>query len=212
MNIARNKLIKSKGVWVNTGCRARSPGLMLRLRFGEWAVRVSAFTILEAWLKSKEPLRRAAVPNRRPDSFSSRCNKQRATRGWVHLFTGKPSAQPQVPAGSPSGIFPRLPHLPGTSPWIWGALQVFAGSSQRVRHPFQILRRADRLGLAGPAQAPEPLRNPGGPRRWQRLDRPHLRHHPFPTNLTQWKYRAIYRVDDSQVGQWSSEASVNVGG
>ncbi len=33
-----------------------------------------------------------------------------------------------------------------------------------------------------------------------------------PTALTQWKYRAIYRVDDEQVGQWSAEASIAVGG
>jgi hypothetical protein len=36
--------------------------------------------------------------------------------------------------------------------------------------------------------------------------------HPFPAALTRWKYRAIYRVDDSPVGQWSSEVSINVGG
>jgi len=35
---------------------------------------------------------------------------------------------------------------------------------------------------------------------------------PFPTALTKWKYRAIYRVDDAPVGQWSAEVSVNVGG
>ena len=35
---------------------------------------------------------------------------------------------------------------------------------------------------------------------------------PFPAALTKWKYRAIYRVDDHQVGQWSAEVSVNVGG
>lgn len=35
---------------------------------------------------------------------------------------------------------------------------------------------------------------------------------PFPTTLTQWKYRAIYRVDDQQVGQWSPEVSIAVGG
>jgi hypothetical protein len=35
---------------------------------------------------------------------------------------------------------------------------------------------------------------------------------PFPAALTKWKYRAIYRVDDHQVGQWSAEASVSVGG
>ena len=35
---------------------------------------------------------------------------------------------------------------------------------------------------------------------------------PFPTALTKWKYRAIYRVDDTPVGLWSSESSVSVGG
>jgi hypothetical protein len=35
---------------------------------------------------------------------------------------------------------------------------------------------------------------------------------PFPATLTQWKYRAIYRVDDQQVGQWSAEVSIAVGG
>lgn len=35
---------------------------------------------------------------------------------------------------------------------------------------------------------------------------------PFPTALTKWKYRAIYRVDDQQVGLWSEEASVSIGG
>jgi hypothetical protein len=35
---------------------------------------------------------------------------------------------------------------------------------------------------------------------------------PFPATLTKWKYRAIYRVDDQQVGLWSAEASVSVGG
>ncbi|MBE7498550.1 MAG: hypothetical protein HS117_26730 [Verrucomicrobiaceae bacterium] len=35
---------------------------------------------------------------------------------------------------------------------------------------------------------------------------------PFPAALTKWKYRAIYRVDDHQVGLWSAEVSVNVGG
>jgi len=34
---------------------------------------------------------------------------------------------------------------------------------------------------------------------------------PLPATLTQWKYRAIYRVDDTQVGQWSAEASIPVG-
>ncbi|MCX6853503.1 MAG: hypothetical protein NTV80_01200 [Verrucomicrobia bacterium] len=35
---------------------------------------------------------------------------------------------------------------------------------------------------------------------------------PFPATLTKWKYRAIFRLDDAQVGQWSAEASVSVGG
>ena len=34
---------------------------------------------------------------------------------------------------------------------------------------------------------------------------------PHPTTLTRWKYRAIYRVDDQQVGQWSAEVNVTVG-
>ncbi len=34
----------------------------------------------------------------------------------------------------------------------------------------------------------------------------------FPANPTQWKYRAIYRVEDEQVGQWSEEVSLIVGG
>jgi hypothetical protein len=33
----------------------------------------------------------------------------------------------------------------------------------------------------------------------------------FPATPTKWKYRAIYRLDDQQVGQWSAEASVTVG-
>lgn len=35
---------------------------------------------------------------------------------------------------------------------------------------------------------------------------------PFPTAPTKWTYRAIYRVGDAQVGQWSKETSVMVGG
>ncbi len=34
---------------------------------------------------------------------------------------------------------------------------------------------------------------------------------PFPATPTKWKYRAIYRVDDQQVGQWSAEVSITVG-
>ena len=37
-------------------------------------------------------------------------------------------------------------------------------------------------------------------------------HLPPPTTLTKWTYKAIYRVGDHQVGQWSAEASVTVGG
>ncbi|MBL9153018.1 MAG: hypothetical protein JNK37_11050 [Verrucomicrobiales bacterium] len=35
---------------------------------------------------------------------------------------------------------------------------------------------------------------------------------PFPAALTTWRYRAIYRVGDAQVGVWSAEQTVNVGG
>ena len=35
---------------------------------------------------------------------------------------------------------------------------------------------------------------------------------PFPATPTKWSYKAIYRVDDHQVGQWSGEVSVVVGG
>jgi len=35
---------------------------------------------------------------------------------------------------------------------------------------------------------------------------------PHPATPTKWKYRAIYRVDDGQVGLWSAEASITVGG
>lgn len=34
---------------------------------------------------------------------------------------------------------------------------------------------------------------------------------PFPATPTKWKYRAIYRVDDTQVGVWSAEVSVTAG-
>ena len=36
--------------------------------------------------------------------------------------------------------------------------------------------------------------------------------HPFPVNKTVWTYKAIYRADDSQVGQWSQPVTVAVGG
>ncbi len=35
---------------------------------------------------------------------------------------------------------------------------------------------------------------------------------PYPAAPAKWSYRAIYRVGDSQVGQWSSPVSVTVGG
>ncbi len=35
---------------------------------------------------------------------------------------------------------------------------------------------------------------------------------PPPATLTQWKYSAMYRVEDNQVGQWSAEIAVNLGG
>ena len=36
--------------------------------------------------------------------------------------------------------------------------------------------------------------------------------HPLPDAVTTWKCRAIYRVDDAQVGQWSAVVSIAVGG
>ncbi len=35
---------------------------------------------------------------------------------------------------------------------------------------------------------------------------------PFPTALTKWTYRAIYRIGDDRVGVWSNSVSVAVGG
>ena len=35
---------------------------------------------------------------------------------------------------------------------------------------------------------------------------------PFPAAPVKWTYRAIYRVDDAQVGLWSKPVSVTVGG
>ncbi len=35
---------------------------------------------------------------------------------------------------------------------------------------------------------------------------------PKPAALTQWKYRAIFRVDDAPIGQWSEVYTVTVGG
>jgi hypothetical protein len=35
---------------------------------------------------------------------------------------------------------------------------------------------------------------------------------PQPSAPAKWKYRAIYRVNDQQVGQWSNEMSITVGG
>jgi hypothetical protein len=36
--------------------------------------------------------------------------------------------------------------------------------------------------------------------------------HAFPAGITTWKYRAIYRVGDHQVGIWSAEVGIAVGG
>jgi hypothetical protein len=35
---------------------------------------------------------------------------------------------------------------------------------------------------------------------------------PFPSTPTKWTYRAIYRVGDQRVGQWSKSVSIMVGG
>jgi len=35
---------------------------------------------------------------------------------------------------------------------------------------------------------------------------------PRPATLTKWKYKGIYRVNDQQVGLWSNEVSITVGG
>ena len=35
--------------------------------------------------------------------------------------------------------------------------------------------------------------------------------HPLPAQPQKWNYRAIYRVGDDQVGQWSKPVGVNVG-
>jgi hypothetical protein len=35
--------------------------------------------------------------------------------------------------------------------------------------------------------------------------------HAQPSTLAQWKYRAIYRVGDTQVGLWSETVAVPVG-
>ena len=35
---------------------------------------------------------------------------------------------------------------------------------------------------------------------------------PFPNAPTKWTYRAIYRVGDQRVGQWSKSVSITVGG
>lgn len=34
---------------------------------------------------------------------------------------------------------------------------------------------------------------------------------PFPATPAKWTYRAVYRVGDSRVGQWSNPVSVTVG-
>ena len=35
---------------------------------------------------------------------------------------------------------------------------------------------------------------------------------PFPAAPVKWKYRAIYRVADAQVGVWSNAVEITVGG
>ena len=35
---------------------------------------------------------------------------------------------------------------------------------------------------------------------------------PFPSTPAKWTYRAIYRVGDQRVGQWSKSVSITVGG
>jgi hypothetical protein len=35
---------------------------------------------------------------------------------------------------------------------------------------------------------------------------------PFPATPAKWTYKAVYRKDDSQVGQWSNPVSITVGG
>jgi hypothetical protein len=35
---------------------------------------------------------------------------------------------------------------------------------------------------------------------------------PFPATPTKWTYRAIYRVDDTNVGLWSKPVTITVGG
>jgi hypothetical protein len=35
---------------------------------------------------------------------------------------------------------------------------------------------------------------------------------PFPATKAVWSYKAIYRADDAQVGQWSQVVTVAVGG
>jgi hypothetical protein len=35
---------------------------------------------------------------------------------------------------------------------------------------------------------------------------------PFPAALTRWKCHGIYPLDDAQVGLWSAEASITIGG
>jgi hypothetical protein len=74
-----------------------------------------------------------------------------------------------------------------------------------------------RLGLGRLRQIPRPMRDPGGPRRTATKSGACSPSTPPPatptatrtsaTPTTQWKYRAIYRVDDDQVGLWSEERS-----
>ena len=34
---------------------------------------------------------------------------------------------------------------------------------------------------------------------------------PFPATPTKWTYKAIYRVNDAQTGQWSNPVTITVG-
>lgn len=40
----------------------------------------------------------------------------------------------------------------------------------------------------------------------------HIDRQPFPTVPTKWTYKAIYRIGDARIGQWSNPVSVTVGG
>ena len=63
------------------------------------------------------------------------------------------------------------------------------------------------------------LRNPRGPQRHQGFNlltvattTSYVDTQPFPATKTVWSYKAIFRANDVQVGQWSQTVSVAVGG